>query len=72
MTYYIYVFHTNFDHMMHHLWDTAAWKVCDLDLIFKANPRSKVTWKIIYDFIYVLHTNIGHSLHRFWDIGLNR
>ena len=33
----LHVFHTNFDHMMHHLWDTTPWKVCDLDLTFKCN-----------------------------------
>ena len=57
---------------MHHLWDTTPWQVCDLDLTFKGSQRSKVNWKIIYDFAYVLHTNIGHSMHPFWDIGLNR
>ena len=39
----LYVFHTNFDHMMHHLWDTTPWKVCNLDLTYKGNPRSKIT-----------------------------
>ena len=39
----LYVRHTNFDNMMHHLWDTTPWKVCDLDLTFKGNPRSKIT-----------------------------
>ena len=65
----LYACHTNFDQMMHYLWDTTSWKVCDLDLTFKGH---KVNWRIIYDFEYVLHTNIGHSMHRFWDIGLNR
>ena len=37
----LYEFHTNFDHMMHHLWDTIPWKVCDLDLTFKCNQRSQ-------------------------------
>ena len=40
---YDLLFHTNFGHTMHHQWDTTPWKVCDLDLTFKGNPRSKVT-----------------------------
>ena len=50
MTYYIYVFHTNFDHMMHHLWDTTPWQVCDLELTSKEKYKvkgHKVNWKII-------------------------
>ena len=58
---------------MHHLWETPPWKVCDLDLTFKGNPRSKITrlTKRSYMTLYLcLHTNIGHSIHRFWDFGL--
>ena len=51
-------------YMMHHLWDTTHWKVCDLDLTFKGIPRSRSQGqlKIIYDYIYVLQTNIGHMM----------
>ena len=67
------VFHTNFDHMMHHLWDTTPWKVCDLDLTFKGNPRSKVIWNIIIIWLYICASyKHCHSMYRFWDNGLNR
>ena len=40
----LYVFHTNFDHMMHHLSERHnSLKGCNLDLTFKGNPRSKIT-----------------------------
>ena len=58
----LYVFHTNFDHMMYHLWNTTPWKVCDLDLTFKCNKRSKVTrstersYLTLYNFMYFIQT----------------
>ena len=41
----LYVFNTNFDHMMHGLWDTICWKLCDLNLTFK-DHIIYVNWKI--------------------------
>ena len=66
----LYVFHTNFDHMMHHLRDTTPWTVCNLDLTFKGNPRSKkptpsqfenstrITSEKLHDAIYLGSTSI--------------
>ena len=35
------VFHTNFDHMMHHLWDTTPWKSVNLIWPLKVNQDQK-------------------------------
>ena len=35
-----YVFLINFSHNMLHLWQTANWKLTDLDLTFQCRPRS--------------------------------
>ena len=67
----LYVFQTNFDHMMNHLWYNhlkilRPW----FDLLMSSKVKGhEVNWKIIYDFVYVLHINIGHSI---LYIGLNR
>jgi len=66
---FLYVFHTNFDHNMHHLWDTVSWKFHDLELTLMSSKvkRHYVNWKAIYDFLYVFHIHFCHNMHNLWD-----
>ena len=56
----LYVFHTNFDHMMYHLWETTPWQVCQLDLTFKCNPFA------IYH--YDAGIELDYQLFQYWEL----
>ena len=61
----LYVFHTNFDHMMHHLWDTTPWKMY---LLVSPYMNNSIPYQCYNDVWYTWDKLIMMILYYIWCI----